>query len=114
MTRDGHKGRPFPRYFKEACYGASSQIDLDENNIFNPSLTFAQYEALIIFKALHCNGFKARDAASELGISPATIYNKISGWKMKDRSFPLSEIDFSNMREPNAQRLCTAYFQSRH
>jgi len=99
MTREGRKGQRYLHVIpKGACDKASIKINLDENNIFNSALTFAQYEALIIFKALHCNGFKARDAASELGISPATIYNKISEWKMKNPSSPFAAIDFKYAR----------------
>jgi len=68
--------------------GNQKKIPLDNQNIFDPSKTWEIYETIIIAKCFKLNGFKKRNTAAMLDISPSTLYKKLKDFSLEDHQSP--------------------------
>lgn len=71
-----------------------SQVKIDEENTFDPTKTWQNYESVILAKAYQLNGKKKMPTADCLGVSHSTIYKKISDMELDEASNPLYADDF--------------------
>ncbi|MBU0504973.1 sigma 54-interacting transcriptional regulator [bacterium] len=67
---------------------------IDSNNLFDPTKTWADYEALIFAKCYEANGKKKIRVCEKLDISHSTIYKKTNEYKLDDPNCPLYKSDF--------------------
>ena len=77
---DTRKAAPRP-----ATVSAGS-VSIDADNRYDETRPWKEYERVITAKCYAANDFRARPAAVELGLSVATLYNRIRGWDLDDRS----------------------------
>jgi transcriptional regulator with GAF, ATPase, and Fis domain/Tfp pilus assembly protein PilF len=68
---------------------------IDGSNAYDDSKTWRDYERDIIAKAYASCDFHAATAATELGISAATVYKRVNEWNLKDRDNPIYGESFS-------------------
>lgn len=64
------------------------KVPLDNQNIFDPSKTWEIYDTIIIAKCFKLNGFKKRNTAAMLDISPSTLYKKLKDFNLEDHQSP--------------------------
>lgn len=62
-----------------------SQEKIDERNHYDPSLSWYDYEAIIIAKAFEASGWKKKQVANWLDMSHSTVYKKIDDYGLDDR-----------------------------
>lgn len=58
---------------------------IDERNFYDPSLSWYDYEAIIIAKAFEASGWKKKQVANWLDMSHSTVYKKIDDYGLDDR-----------------------------
>lgn len=78
---------------------SKKKLKIDETNEYDPSKSWRDYERLIIAKCFEANNFNARDAAKELDISAASMYNKIDEWQLRDKKNFVYAESFAYMRQ---------------
>ncbi|EKD42046.1 MAG: hypothetical protein ACD_73C00356G0001, partial [uncultured bacterium] len=62
----------------------TSNVAIDEHNFLTPQKTWAEYEILIIAKCYAHHQFQKNLTSDMLGVSPATLYNKIKANKLDE------------------------------
>lgn len=91
---------------------AASVIPIDSLNFFDPSKTWEQYEAVIIAKCFKENGFKKAAAASMLGLSQATLYNKVRDLGLEAKDNPLYQDAFTYQTGKTVKEYLPQVFQA--
>ncbi len=71
---------------KEKKTTKAVSVKIDEENIYDMTKSWKDYERIIIAKCYEANGFKARPAAKELGIAPTTFYSRVKEYGLSDHS----------------------------
>jgi len=72
--------------------------EIDGSNFYDASNSWKDYERVITAKCYEANDFRARPAAEELGVSIATLYNRIKEWGLEDRSAAVYSDPFAYRR----------------
>lgn len=67
---------------------------IDASNAYDPGMSWRDYERDIIAKAYAAYDFHAATAATELGISAATMYKRVNEWNLKEKSNELFDAPF--------------------
>lgn len=100
--------QPQPSQGHEPAGGARTMIDA--HNAYDPRKSWKDYERAIVVKCYEVNGHGARSAAAELGISIATLYNRIREWGLDDRANPAYQDPFIYTRGKKLDEYLPAVF----
>jgi transcriptional regulator with GAF, ATPase, and Fis domain len=94
-SAEGRREGPAARAAAErSSESGSSEVQIDAHNLYDPRLTWEDYEKRICAKAYAAADFKPLAAAELLDVSAATFYKRIKDFDLANRGNPLFEDPF--------------------
>ncbi len=72
----------------------TSTVRIDTHNHYDSQLQWADYERVIIAKALAEHNYQIKATATSLGLAATTMYKKVKEWDLNDKNNPLFSSPF--------------------
>ena len=105
-------GAHAPARAADAQPSSGERILIDGANAYDPAKSWHDYERMIIARCYEANGFRARATAEELGLSIATLYNRVREWNLDDRSSQIYAEPFAYARGTTVEAFLPKLFSA--